>query len=219
MLLAALVHPETVDQFGGGTRVLLCRPGSDFVLSARGHPDVPPHTVLLGEAQRLSLHVCEDEAYEWVPFTHPGEAGALAALAIEAQLFVKPTAGAPPVEVDAPTLGRALSKLLFDEIVSDNEIFICTHEETQLDLGGRGLRAGDVKLLAPEILVMTSLTKILVRSNQLRDKGATILCNALRESKVIKVQELDLAYNDIGPAGAKAVAAMAAVVASLTEVR
>ena len=43
-----------------------------------------------------------------------------------------------------------------------------------------------------------------------------IFCDALRESKVTNVQELDLSYNEIGPEGAKAVAAMAAVVASLT---
>ena len=67
--------------------------------------------------------------------------------------------------------------------------------------------------------VSGSLTKILVRWNQLGDKGTTILCDALRESKVTNVQELDLANNGIGPDGAKAVAAMAAVVASLTSVR
>jgi hypothetical protein len=56
----------------------------------------------------------------------------------------------------------------------------------------------------------------LVQGNRLGHEGATILCNALRESKVTKVRELDLSMNDIGPEGAKAVAAMAAVVASLT---
>ena len=63
------------------------------------------------------------------------------------------------------------------------------------------------------------MTKVLVQGNQLGHEGATILCNALRESKVTKVRELDLSMNDIGPEGAKAVAAMAAVVASLTSVR
>lgn len=60
------------------------------------------------------------------------------------------------------------------------------------------------------------LTKILVGDNELGDEGVTILCNALRESSVTKVQELQLGRNSIGPHGAKAVAAMAAVVASLT---
>ena len=73
-------------------------------------------------------------------------------------------------------------------------------------------------MLAPA-LVRASLTKILVSGNQLGNEGTTILCDALRESTVTKVQELDLRGNDIGPDGAKAVAAMAAVVASLTSVR
>ena len=62
-----------------------------------------------------------------------------------------------------------------------------------------------------------SVTKILVSRNGLGDVGATTLCDALRESTVTKVQELDLSHNDIGPEGAKAVAAMAAVVGSITE--
>ena len=73
--------------------------------------------------------------------------------------------------------------------------------------------------MAPAIAVCASVTKILVDWNQLGDEGTTILCDALRESKVTKVQELDLSDNKIGPEGAKAVAAMAAVVASVTSVR
>ena len=61
-----------------------------------------------------------------------------------------------------------------------------------------------------------SLTKILVGTNRLGDEGAAILCNALRESKVTSVQELALQWNSIGPKGAKAVAAMAVVVGSMT---
>ena len=70
--------------------------------------------------------------------------------------------------------------------------------------------------MAPAIAVCASVTKILVSRNELGDKGATILCDALRESTVTKVQELGLINNQIGPEGAKAVAAMAAVVASMT---
>ena len=54
----------------------------------------------------------------------------------------------------------------------------------------------------------------MVGYNQLGDEGATTICNALRESTVTKVQELSLKGNKIGPEGAKAVAAMAAVVGS-----
>ena len=73
-----------------------------------------------------------------------------------------------------------------------------------------------ITAIAYALKVTPSVTKILVSRNSLGDKGATILCEALRESKVTKVQELDLSGNRIGPDGAKAEAAMAAVVASLT---
>jgi Ran GTPase-activating protein (RanGAP) involved in mRNA processing and transport len=72
--------------------------------------------------------------------------------------------------------------------------------------------------LAPAIAVCPPVTKLLVSGNRLGDAGTTILCDALRESTVTKVQELDLGSNLIGPEGAKAVAAMAAVVASLTKI-
>ena len=70
--------------------------------------------------------------------------------------------------------------------------------------------------MAPAIAVSASVTKILVSRNELGDKGATILCDALRESTVTNVEELDLSYNDIGPDGAKAIAALCAVCASMT---
>ena len=57
---AALVNEAT----GAGP---ICRPGGDFVLAARSHPLAAPGTILLSEAQRLSLHVCEDEMYEVTP--------------------------------------------------------------------------------------------------------------------------------------------------------
>ena len=50
----------------------------------------------------------------------------------------------------------------------------------------------------------------------MRNEGTTILCDALRKSEVTNVQELDLSFNSIGAEGAKAVAAMAAVVGSIT---
>ena len=99
----------------------------------------------------------------------------------------------------------------------------------QLDLSNNalcGIKYGEgtytaegIGAIANAVKVTGSLTKILVDSNGLGDNGTAILCDALRESKVTKVQELGLSYNDIGPEGAKAVAAMAAVVGSLTSVR
>jgi len=87
---------------------------------------------------------------------------------------------------------------------------------TQLNLSENKLGPEGATALAPAIGVCGSLTKILVGVNKLGDEGAIVLCDALRESKVTKVEELDLGGNDIGPEGAKAVAAMAAAMPSLT---
>lgn len=45
-----------------------------------------------------------------------------------------------------------------------------THNETELDLKCNGLGPGDAKLLAAEILVMTSMTRLDVRVRQRRVK-------------------------------------------------
>ena len=86
----------------------------------------------------------------------------------------------------------------------------------ELSLYNNDIGPDGAKAIAALCTVCASLTKILVSGNGLGDEGAAILCNALRESKVTKVQELGLAGNDIGPEAAKAAAAMAAVVASMT---
>ena len=52
-----------------------------------------------------------------------------------------------------------------------------THEETELDLSGCGLGPGDAKLLAPEILVVPSLTKILVSEPMTKISGASSLAS------------------------------------------
>ena len=57
-----------------------------------------------------------------------------------------------------------------------------------------------------------------LRRNSLKDEGTITLCDALRESKVSKLQELDLSANAIRPLGAKSVAAYVAVNGSLTTV-
>ena len=72
--------------------------------------------------------------------------------------------------------------------------------------------------MAPAIAVCASVTKILVGGNRLRDEGTIILCDALRESTVSKVEELSLYNNVIGPDGAKAIAALCTVCASLTKI-
>ena len=54
-------------------------------------------------------------------------------------------------------------------------------------------------------------------ANSLRDEGAIAVCNALKESKVSRLEELFISNNGIGADGAKAIAAYCAVSASLTK--
>ena len=54
--------------------------------------------------------------------------------------------------------------------------------------------------------------------NRLFDEGTIAICDALRESKVSKLQELNLASNGISLAGARSVTAYVAVTSGLTSV-
>ena len=55
-----------------------------------------------------------------------------------------------------------------------------------------------------------------LRSNSLGDDGTITICKALSESKVSKLQELDLSENGIGLRGTKAIRDMLLVHGSLT---
>ena len=89
---------------------------------------------------------------------------------------------------------------------------------TELDLSDKNIGIEGGMVVAGLVPVMASVTKILVDRNNLHDEGTIILCDALRVSTVSKVQELGLSSNGIGPDGAKAIADLCAVCASLTEI-
>ena len=93
-----------------------------------------------------------------------------------------------------------------------------TSKITTWDLSNERLGPEIAKPLAEYISVSASVTKIFVGWNRLRDEGTIILCDALRESTVSKVEELSLHNNDIGRHGAKAIAALCTVCASLTKI-
>ena len=63
-----------------------------------------------------------------------------------------------------------------------------------------------------------SLTHLLIGGNNIRDEGCTAVAEAMQQSESCKIEELDLSRNDIGAQGAKSLAAMMAVKASLTQV-
>ena len=86
----------------------------------------------------------------------------------------------------------------------------------QLDLSGNKLGPEGAAALAPAIAVSASVTELNLYQNYIKDEGVTAICEALQSNKETKLASLDIGFNSIGPAGAKSVAAMAAVVASLT---
>ena len=69
-----------------------------------------------------------------------------------------------------------------------------------------------------QIFVIASLTELNLYHNVLKDEGVKAICDAIQSNKETKIASLNLGYNAVGPVGAKAVAAMAAVIASLTSV-
>ena len=71
----------------------------------------------------------------------------------------------------------------------------------------------------PKIFVCPSLTELNLYQNSIKDEGVTAICEALQSNKETKLALLNIGLNSITSAGAKSVAAMAAVVASVTEVR
>ena len=71
-------------------------------------------------------------------------------------------------------------------------------------------------MTASLIGVNASLTNLNLQRNSLKDKGVKVICEALQSNKGTKLASLNVASNGVGPVGAKAVAAMAAVVASVT---
>ena len=88
-----------------------------------------------------------------------------------------------------------------------------------VDLDGHGLRAepGEPEL-APHATKPSSPLATAAPAAPCASLEAPGLCDALCESTVSKVKELRLFYNQIGPNGAKAIAALCAVRASLTKI-
>lgn len=138
----ALVHDGVSDAFGA--KGYICRPGGDHVLSVRSHEVASPGSILLNEAQRLSLHVCEDEIYEWVPHAMNHATPVLADLSLECQLMNPRNSGAA-IEVEAQQLVSLAGKAFFGELVSTNELFIVSHAGESIVL-----RVVEVNQLAPD---------------------------------------------------------------------
>ena len=107
-----------------------------------------------------------------------------------------------------------------------------THDETELDLSRRHLGPGDAKLLAPEILVMSSVTRVDIRHNNVAGDAASqlsaaVLANTkievfneipIKEMRTNSLIELNLKRKYIGVVGGMVVAALLPAMGSITRV-
>ena len=75
-----------------------------------------------------------------------------------------------------------------------------------------------VKALADALSVNASLMSLSLGFNLMGDEGVTAICEAVQSNKEMKLATLDIQSNCVGPAGAKSVAAMVAVIPSMTQV-
>jgi len=73
-------------------------------------------------------------------------------------------------------------------------------------------------VIASLIGVNNALTALDFSFNDLKDEGVSAVCEAIKRNKETKLASLNVKKNGIGPMGANAVAAMAAVTGALTSV-
>jgi|EP00900_Chrysochromulina_parva_P003819 hypothetical protein len=87
-----------------------------------------------------------------------------------------------------------------------------------LDDHGRGTHtAVGITAIADALRVNGGLTALNLSSNRLLDEGVSAVCEAIQSNKETKLSSLNFKDNGIGPVGAKSVAAMVAVICTLTE--
>ena len=79
-----------------------------------------------------------------------------------------------------------------------------------------GLGPQEAAVVADMIHVIPSVTSLSLGGNSLGDEGVTAICEAMQSNKEIKLASLELKANNVGPTGATFVAAMVAVVASIS---
>jgi len=110
----------------------------------------------------------------------------------------------------AAVIARALKNSKTCNLASLN---LSGEHGTANQIGAVGARG-----LAEYISVSASLTILSIQDNFLGDDGTKLLCDALSQSTVTNIEELNFYENNIEWAGARAVGQMAAVVASLTKI-
>jgi hypothetical protein len=152
-------------------------------------------------------------------YTAEGIKAVADALRVSASLTFCDVSGNSIGDVGMSIMGQALLSSTTSKLGSLKcDAFVVPADAISVDLSNKQIRPAAATLLAGVLKFNASLTKISLGGNQIGDTGAVALGNALRGSKVLKLQELELWRNNIGPEGAKAIAAYALVSTSLTSV-
>ena len=92
---------------------------------------------------------------------------------------------------------------------------------TSLDLSHNMLSATEVKVLTDELITSASMTSLDISNNGMGDEGVKTICEALKKNKTLKVLALNASKvtgGEIGPQGAKYLAEMLGVNASVTQI-
>ena len=113
-------------------------------------------------------------------------------------------------------LGEDGTKVICDA-VKENKILKELNISGDAIFGNIGGPAG-AKHVADMLAVNASLTKLSLGSSSIMDEGVGAVCEAIMSNKDIKIMELNFCNNGITPVGAKPVAAMIAVTASIAGV-
>ena len=98
------------------------------------------------------------------------------------------------------------------------QLDLSKNELCGLNREGYGTHTAEgIAAVADALRVNGGLTALDLRSNYLKDEGASAVCEAIQSNKETKLASLNFGDNDIGPVGANAVAAMVAVTGGLTK--
>ena len=92
---------------------------------------------------------------------------------------------------------------------------------SQLNLGENRIDPEGARSLADALKVNASLTTLDISNNKIADEGVKPICEALKENKTLTSLDLNartVSGGEIGPQGAKYIAEMLSVNASLTQV-
>lgn len=116
----SVAAPLTARLRRDGQAFVFCHGYPHFVTRLACHVAVPPGCIVLSEVQRVNVHCCVDEPYEWTLFEGKEEKP-LVDLTLEVRPRFPPD---QPLRLPGNKLVSELGKSLFGLIVTENELFL-----------------------------------------------------------------------------------------------